>query len=142
MSEKVLLVDDEEEFTELLAERMRARGMQVETCGSAAEALEKTEKSTYDAIVLDLMMPGIDGIEALKRIKASSPELQIILLTGHASLEKGIEAIKMGAVDFLEKPADLEVLTQKIRKAKAKKMVIVEKQTEEKINRIMTEKGW
>ena len=142
MAEKVLLIDDETEFLETLAERMRTRGMNVDTSTSAAEALRRTETETFDAIVLDLMMPGIDGLEALKIIKERRPELQVILLTGHATLEKGIEAMKLGATDFLEKPADLESLMSKIRKAQAEKMILVEKQTEEKIRKIMTEKAW
>ena len=87
-------------------------------------------------------MPGMDGIETLKAIKARNPTLQVILLTGHATLEKGIEAMKLGAMDFVEKPADLNVLTEKIKKAQARKMVLVAKQTEEKLKNILTTKGW
>lgn len=142
MAEKVLLVDDELDFLHALAERMRNRGMEVATSASGAEALEKVEKESYDVIILDLLMPGIDGLNALKILKAKRPELQVILLTGHATIEKGIEAMKLGAMDFLEKPADLNQLTEKIKKAQAKKMLIVEKQTEEKIKKILEEKGW
>jgi len=106
MTEKVLLVDDEEDFLDVLAERIRTRGMDVETSTSAAEALAKADETSYDAIVLDLMMPGVDGLEALKALKERRPELQVILLTGHASVQKGIEAMKLGATDFLEKPAE------------------------------------
>ena len=133
MSEKVLLVDDEKDYLEAMSERMRARDMVVTTASSAREAFEKMESETFDAIVLDFQMPEMDGMEALKKIKAKRPESQIILLTGYATLEKGIEAMKIGATDFLEKPADLEVLSQKIKQAKAEKMVIVEKQQEQKV---------
>jgi DNA-binding NtrC family response regulator len=142
MSEKVLLVDDEVDFLDTLSERMRTRGMEVSTSSSGAEALKKVEQESYDVIILDLMMPGVDGLEALKILKEKRPELQVILLTGHASVEKGIEAMKLGAMDFLEKPADLSQLTEKIKKAQAKKMLIVEKQTEEKIKKLLEEKGW
>lgn len=142
MAEKVLLVDDEVDFLNALAERMRNRGMEVATSASGVEALQQVEKEPYDVIILDLLMPGIDGLEALKILKAKRPELQVILLTGHATIEKGIEAMKLGAMDFLEKPADLNQLTEKIKKAQAKKMLIVEKQTEEKIKKILEEKGW
>ena len=142
MSEKVLLVDDEVDFLDTLSERMRTRGMEVSTSSSGAEALKKVEQESYDVIILDLMMPGVDGLEALKILKEKKPELQVILLTGHASVEKGIEAMKLGAMDFLEKPADLSQLTDKIKKAQAKKMLIVEKQTEEKIKKLLEEKGW
>jgi len=113
MSEKVLLVDDEEDFLEAMAERMRARDMEVTTASSAREAFKKMESETFDAIVLDFQMPEMDGMEALKSIKAKRPESQIILLTGFATVEKGVQAMKEGAADFLEKPADLEVLSKK-----------------------------
>ena len=142
MTEKVLLVDDEKDYLETLGERMRARDMDVTTAMSAKDALTKVGDEAYDAVILDLMMPEMDGLEALKALKEKRPELQIILLTGHATVEKGIEAMKMGAMDFVEKPADLAVLTEKIKKAQAKKMLIVEKQIEEKMKKIMGIKGW
>lgn len=142
MSEKVLLVDDEVDFLDTLSERMRTRGMEVATSSTGVDALQKVDKEAYDVIILDLMMPGVDGLEALKILKAKRPELQVILLTGHATVEKGIEAMKLGAMDFLEKPADINLLTEKIKKAQAKKMLIVEKQNEDKIKKILEEKGW
>ena len=137
MSEKVLLVDDEKEFLEIMSERMRARGMVVTTTESADQALAMIEKESFDAIIMDFQMPEIDGMEALKAIKNKKPELQIILLTGYATVEKTVEAMKIGATDFLEKPADIESLVEKIKKAKAEKMLLVEKQTEEKIKDIL-----
>jgi len=142
MSEKVLLVDDEEDFLEAMAERMRARDMEVTTASSAKEAFKKMESDTFDAIVLDFQMPEMDGMEALKSIKAKRPESQIILLTGFATVEKGVEAMKEGAADFLEKPADLEVLSRKIKEAKAEKMVIVEKQATKKVIDIIKRYGY
>jgi DNA-binding NtrC family response regulator len=141
MSEKVLLVDDEKEFLEIMSERMKARGMTVTTAESADEALALIEQHTFDAIVMDFQMPEMDGMKALKAIKSKKPELQIILLTGYATVEKTVEAMKIGATDFLEKPADLEALTRKIKLAKAEKMVFVEKQTEEKIKDILQRYG-
>jgi DNA-binding NtrC family response regulator len=135
MSKKVLLVDDDVEFLDTLSERMRTRGMEVSTSKSGAEALKKVEHEAYDVIILDLMMPGVDGLEALKILKAKRPGLQVILLTGHATVEKGIEAMKLGAMDFLEKPVDLSLLTEKIKKSQAKKMLIVEKHNEGKIKK-------
>jgi DNA-binding NtrC family response regulator len=142
MSEKVLLVDDEKDFLEAIGERMKARDIEVSTAGSAKEALKMAEEGSFDAIILDLQMPEMDGLEALKAIKEKKPEVQVILLTGHATVAKGIEAMKLGAMDFMEKPADLQELTDKIKKAQAKKMILVEKATEEKIKKIMTDKGW
>jgi len=142
MSEKVLLVDDEEEFVETLAERMRTRGMEVSTTNSGADALKLVDDEDFDVVVLDLMMPGIDGLDALKRIKRRRPDIQVVLLTGHATVEKGVEAIKQGALEFLEKPVDLASLTEAIHKAKATKMVLVEKETEERIKEILHNRSW
>jgi len=141
MSEKVLLVDDEKDFLEIMAQRMEARGFEVTTAESADQALSIIDKKPFDAIVMDFQMPGMDGMEALKAIKAKSPELQIILLTGYATVEKTVEAMKAGASDFLEKPVDIEVLTAKIKKAKADKNQHIEKQTDERIKDILQRFG-
>jgi DNA-binding NtrC family response regulator len=142
MSTKVLLVDDEEEFLDLLGERMTSRGMQVNKTTSAANAIKITQEQTFDAIILDLMMPEMDGLEVLKKIKANHPELQVILLTGHGSIEKGVEAMRQGAMDFIEKPADLEILTEKIKKAQVRKMILVERKVEEQVREILISKSW
>ena len=128
MEAKVLLVDDEKDFLESMSERMRLRGMDVTMASSAKEALALIEIDVFDAVILDFQLPEMDGMAVLKKIKARHPEAQIILLTGHASLERGVEAIKIGASDFLEKPADIEALSKKIKEAKAEKMLIVQKQ--------------
>ncbi len=142
MSEKVLLIDDEKEFLETLSERMEIRGMNVNTADNAKAAVSSLDNSDYDAIVLDLQMPDMNGIEMLKVIKQSHPDMQVILLTGQATLEAGIEAMKLGAMDFMEKPADIDSLTEKIKKDQAKKMVIVEKKAEDKVKKILNSKGW
>ena len=142
MAEKILLVDDETEFLDTLSERMRARGMDVTTSASAREALQAVEGGSFDAVVLDLMMPGMDGLEALRILKQKDPKLQVILLTGHATVEKGVEAIKSGAMDLLEKPADIDTLTEKIRQASAQRMLLVSQESEEKIKEILASKGW
>jgi len=142
MSEKVLLVDDEGEFLEALSQRMTSRGMEVTTTTSAREAIKKVEEGSFDAVILDLMMPEMDGLEVLQTLKQKKPEIQVILLTGHGSVAKGIEAMKLGAMDFLEKPAEIKELTEKIKKAQAKKMILVEKRNEEKIQKILVDRGW
>ncbi|MDY0221287.1 MAG: response regulator [Desulfobacterium sp.] len=142
MGEKILLVDDEQDFLDVMSERMRNRGMDVTTAISAKEALERVKNENFDAIIVDLLMPEMDGLEALKNMKKINSDLQVILLTGHATVEKGIQAMKLGAMDLLEKPADMNNLTEKIKKAKAHKMILVERHMEEKIKKIMGSKGW
>jgi len=122
MSAKVLIVDDEKDFLDIMADRMRARGMDVSTATSAEDALEMVLTESYDAVIMDLMMPEMDGFKALKLFKESRPEVSIILLTGNVPEEKCIEAIQLGAMDVIEKPADLNLLTQKIEEAKALKI--------------------
>jgi DNA-binding NtrC family response regulator len=116
--------------------------MNVSTASSAKDALRQIDEESYDAVVLDLMMPEIDGLETLKIMKEKNPDLQEILPTGHATVEKGIEAMKLGAMDLLEKPADLSAIVERIKRAKAEKIILVEKKSEERIREILTRKGW
>lgn len=142
MIEKILLIDDEEDFLTVMSDRMKARNMQVSTASSAKDGLAKAATGGYDAVILDLMMPEMDGIETLKILKEKNPDLAVILLTGHATIKQGIEAMKLGALDLLEKPADINALTEKIHAAQAQRMLIVEKKNEEMIKKIMATKGW
>lgn len=119
MSAKVLLVDDEKDFLDIMVERMAARAMDVATAGSAEEALKLVIAESYDAVIMDLLMPEMDGFKALKLFKESRPDLSIILLTANVPEETRLEAIRLGALDVIEKPADLNLLTQKIEEAKA-----------------------
>ncbi len=140
--DRVLLVDDEKEFTDVLSERMSSRGVEVDVAATGMEAIERIQKKSYDAIILDLVMPGMDGIETCRRLLEQNPDLQVILLSGHATVEKGVEATRLGALDFLEKPADLQKLMERIESAKARKMLLVQKRSEEKIRDILKSKGW
>jgi DNA-binding NtrC family response regulator len=142
MTEKILLVDDEQDFLDALSERMRARGMDVATSSSAQDALATAGKGNFDAVVLDLKMPGMDGLEALRILKEKDPKLQVILLTGHATVQQGVEAMKRGALDLLEKPADIETLTEKIKQASAQHMLLVSQEAEDKMKDILASKGW
>ena len=143
MSEpKVLLVDDEKDFVETLAERMEVRGYTVETASDGNEAIAKASDGGFDAVFLDLAMPGLDGIETLKRLKAIDPELQVILLTGQATVRKGIEAMKLGALDLLEKPADIKQLVAKIEEAATNKAALTEEHVMQEIDEIVRKRGW
>jgi DNA-binding NtrC family response regulator len=122
MPAKVLIVDDEKDFLDIMAERLGARGMEVSTATSAENALKMVLKESFDAVIMDLMMPEMDGFKALKLFKETRPDLPIILLTANVPEEKCIEAIKLGAMDVIEKPADLNLLTQKVEEAKALKV--------------------
>ncbi len=119
MPEKVLLVDDEKELLEAMAERLRLRGMEVTTTTSPWDALEIMTRETFDAVVMDLMMPELNGLEALKEIKKLRPEIQVVLLSGYATQTMAHEALDRGAVDMLEKPPDIEALCTMIRRGKA-----------------------
>jgi DNA-binding response OmpR family regulator len=117
MSIKVLIVDDEKDFLDIIAERIGARGMDVSTASSAEAALNMVEEESYDVVIMDFMMPALDGFKALKLMKAKRPEVQIILLTGNVPDEKRMEARELGALDVIEKPPDLQDLIKKIKKA-------------------------
>jgi len=138
----VLLVDDEEQFLDVLSQRLEARGLKVKAVTNGEDAVMQVEDQNFDAIIVDLAMPGIDGIETLKRIKEKRPDLEIIMLTGHATVKSGIEAMKLGADDFLEKPVDLNVLLEKIGEAKNKRMLVVEKGRQEEVKKILKSKNW
>ena len=140
--DKVLLVDDEVEFVGTLAKRMEIRGLSVEIANSGSEALEKVARDVFDAIVLDVLMPGMDGIETLKRLREVQPELQIMLLTGHGTVQTAVEATRLGAIDVLEKPTDIEVLIGKIKEARAQRLMLAEQKSREDIEDILRRSGW
>lgn len=138
----VLIVDDETEFSAAIAERMTNRGLSADTAESGMKALEMIKGKAYDAIILDMAMPEMDGFETLKRMLEFDNSLQIIFLTGQATVQKGVEAVKMGAVDFMEKPADLAVLIGKITEAQQKKVQLFEENLQNKMSDILKKKGW
>jgi len=138
----VLLVDDEEDFVSVLAERLEGRGLKVDTAENGEVALVKAQQRAFDAILLDMAMPGIDGIETLKRLLEINPDLQVILLTGRGTTGNAVEAMKLGALDFLEKPADIDTLVVKIEDAATKKASRVEKRVDDQMTDILRKKGW
>ncbi|MCK4486193.1 MAG: response regulator [Desulfobacterales bacterium] len=121
MKPRLLIVDDEEMFLEYLSKRLINRKYNVTTCLTGEEALERVRNHDFDVIILDVLMPGIDGIEALREIKNLKPLTEVIMLTGHASPESGIEAMRHGAYDYFRKPCDTEDLVSKINKAYERK---------------------
>jgi DNA-binding NtrC family response regulator len=118
----IMLVDDEVSFVETLVKRLSTRNIETITAFSAEEGLQKLKKNqNLDVIVLDIKMPGMDGLEMLKKIKAESFRTEVIMLTGHATIESGITGMKLGAFDFLTKPCDIEELVNKVEEATKKK---------------------
>ena len=118
----VMLVDDEVPFVETLVKRLDKRNIETISAYSGEECLEKLEThQTLDVIVLDVKMPGMDGIETLKTIKKEYPLIEVIMLTGHATVELGISGMKLGAYDFLMKPCDIEELAGKLEEATRRK---------------------
>jgi len=107
---KILLVDDEEEFVATLAERLQLRGMNAQIATNGEDALQLIESDPPRIIILDVMMPGLGGLEVLKRIKAQHPDIHVIILTGHGSTKEGIEGMRLGAADYLMKPINIEEL--------------------------------
>ena len=117
MSIKVLLVDDEASFVETLSKRLALRRLEVLTAASADEAMAVLDRAEIDVVVLDVRMPGIGGIEATRMIRQVHPTIEVILLTGHASLEASMEGMTMGAFDYLLKPVSIDELIFKIEDA-------------------------
>lgn len=142
LAAKVLLVDDEEEFIELMSQRLETRGLKVEAVSSGEAAVAVVADHSFDVAVVDLAMPGIGGIETLKQIKEERPDVEVIMLTGQATVKSGIEAMKHGASDFLEKPVDLNVLMEKIWAAKRERMRSLEKKSAEEMKNILKSKSW
>ena len=140
--DRVLLVDDEESFVEALGKRLNGRGLKVETSDSGEDAVAKAKRQAFDVVVLDLAMPGMDGIETLKRLLEIDADLQIILLTGHGSIEKAVEATKLGAMDFLQKPASLSDLLELINQASEKRALLMEKRASERAADVISKRGW
>jgi two-component system, OmpR family, response regulator len=120
---RVLLVDDEEDFRETLQKRLRNRKLLVEGAENGYKALEMLQAQEFDVVILDVKMPGIDGIETLKEIKIKKPEVEVIMLTGHASVESGIQGMQLGAFDYVMKPVPLDELLDKMRQAYERKVM-------------------
>lgn len=144
MKIKVLLVDDEAPFVDALAERLTLRNFTVKTAESGNRCLEILDEAPQetDVVVLDLQMPGLSGLDTLKGIKERTPLIQVILLSGHATVESAIQGMKRGAFDFLLKPAETEALAAKIEMAFAIKASHEERIRNAEVQSIISHKGW
>lgn len=120
---RILVVDDELDFQETVVKRLKDRGYPVRGVEDGYKALETLENKDIDIVILDVKMPGLDGLEVLKRIKTNWPAVEVIMLTGHASVESGIEGMELGAFDYLMKPYRLEDLVHKIEQAYDRKKI-------------------
>ena len=118
---RVLIVDDEKDFVEMFALRLEGQGERVSTAHSGKEALKILENNIIDVVILDIRMPGMDGIDVLKQIKKLYPIIEVILLTGHGSTETAVKGMKLGAFDYLMKPADFEDIKIKLESARKQK---------------------
>jgi DNA-binding NtrC family response regulator len=143
MSEsRVLLVDDEKELLAVLGERLEARGLTVDTAESGDIALQKAAGRKFDVVLLDMAMPGMDGIETLTGLLQINPNLQVILLTGKATLGQAVEVMKLGALDLMEKPADINHLVDRIHDATARKWTLDDENMKQRVADILRKKGW
>ncbi len=117
MKPKVLIVDDESAFTNYLSRRLSLRGMSVQAVGDAETALKVLEKSPVDVMLLDICLPGMDGLEALKVLQRDRKRPKVVMLTGHGSIDLAVEGMKLGITDFLQKPCDIDSIVKAIEEA-------------------------
>ena len=134
---KVLLVDDEKAFVETMIKRLNKRELEIVPAHNGQEALDRlANDSQIEVVILDIKMPVMDGMEALANIKAKHPLVEVIMLTGHATVESGIEGMKMGAFDYLMKPCDTDELVAKVEEASTRKRKQEEKIMEARLREI------
>jgi DNA-binding NtrC family response regulator len=138
----VMLVDDEVPFVETMTKRLTKRNLTILSAFSGPEALEKLEGNRkVDVVVLDVKMPGMDGIETLREIKRRYPLVEVVMLTGHATVETAIDGMKLGAFDYLMKPCEVEQLMAKVDEARAKKSKHEQKIMEARMKEITSRLG-
>lgn len=123
----ILLVDDEADFVEMLSLRLKEAGETVLTAPSGSQCLEILNQTKIDVVVLDVKMPGMDGIETLQEIKKSHPLVEVIMLTGHGTIDTAVQGMKLGAFDFLMKPADFDDFIGKVNQARQRKREHIER---------------
>jgi DNA-binding NtrC family response regulator len=138
---RVLVVDDEADFLNTLVNRLRKRNLEVTGAASGEKALGFLDKKPFDVVILDVKMPGMNGVDVLREMKRRWPLVEVIMLTGHASVESGIEGMKRGAFDYIMKPTDIDDLMDKMRKAFEKKSNHEEKIRQAKIKELKDPNG-
>jgi len=134
---RVLIVDDEKDFVEMLELRLEEVGEKVSTAHSGQECLDRLQQETIDVVILDILMPGMSGIDTLKEIKKHFPIVEVILLTGHGTIQTAVDGMKLGAYDYLLKPADFKDLVSKLDAARKRK-----DEQEERIRRAEAKVLW
>ena len=117
----ILIVDDEKDFVEMLSLRLVDQGHRVRAASSGEQGLAALDEAACDVVILDIRMPGMDGITALKSIKARHPVVEVILLTGHGTIDTAVEGLKSGAFDYVQKPANFAELLDKLAAARLRK---------------------
>ena len=142
MKIRVLLVDDEKEFVESLSERLELRLFEVKTSYNADDSISLLQQEDVDVMILDVLMPGKDGIATLTEIKKLKPLTQVIMLTGNATVETAISGMKLGAYDYLMKPTETEDLVNKINSAAKLKRKHEERIQQAEIQNIIKQRGW
>jgi DNA-binding NtrC family response regulator len=124
---RVLIIDDEPDFLETLVKRLQRRKIDAVGVGSGEAALRLIEEQSFDVAILDMRMPGMDGIDTLKVLKKKAPLMEVIMLTGHASVESGMQGMQIGAFDYVIKPADFDDLIERVDQAYQRKALHEEK---------------
>ncbi len=142
MTTRVLLVDDEEQFVDVLAQRLQGRGFKVDTAFNGDDAIEFVNEHDVDVVILDVLMPGRDGLETLREIKRIKPLTEVIMLTGHATVETAIQGMKLAAYDYLMKPTDTVERVEKITKAHKRKKEHEARIRQAEVDNIVKRKGW
>ena len=139
----ILLVDDEAPFVETMTKRLTKRKLKIFSALNGKDALKELgENSSIEIVLLDVKMPGIDGIETLQQIKKKYPLVEVIMLTGHATVESAIDGMKLGAFDYLMKPCDMDHLMAKVEEAVAKKRKHEEKIIEARVKEITSKRAY
>jgi DNA-binding NtrC family response regulator len=138
---RVLVVDDEDDFREIFIKRLKKRELNVTGAESGEKALQILDKQLFDVVILDVKMPGMDGVETLQEMKRMRPLMEVIMLTGHSTVESAIDGMKLGAFDYIMKPADLDELLEKMNQAYEKKRAHEQKIQESRLRELEVHPG-